>query len=129
MINTFRLQCPDYRGKDVCLEADRPSRDRGQYTSSPLSLPFARVLSLLYHQLYDQQNPLTPVAWYRTAYRHIVDGAEVVRMPTLSLQPEVESIAHLVLASLIVVEQKYRMKSQQAIVRPAGAATGALTLR
>ncbi|KAI0695576.1 hypothetical protein C8T65DRAFT_41651 [Cerioporus squamosus] len=90
------------------------------YTWKPTSL---REIAL-----YDQQNPLTPVAWYRTAYRQNVDGVEVTEMPTLSLQPEVESIAHLVLTSLLIVEQKYRMRSQGAVMRPAGYATGVFTV-
>ena len=34
-------------------------------------------------------------------------------MPTLSLQPEAEAIQAYVMGSLLVVEQKYRMKSER----------------
>ncbi len=79
------------------------------------------------YQLYDQQNPLaTPVAWFRAAYQNNVDGLELTEMPALSLQPEVESIAHIVLTSLMIVEQKYRMRSQNATMRPASYSAGTM---
>ena len=68
-------------------------------------------------QLYDTLNPYAPVAWFRTAHRRDVDGVEVVEPPTLSLQPEVEHFPEVVLASLLIVEQKYRMASKRSAGR------------
>lgn len=65
-------------------------------------------------QLYNEANLFSPIAWYRTAYRHSVDGVEVQEPPSLSLQPEAEAIQPYVMGSLLLVEQKYRMRSQMA---------------
>ena len=65
-------------------------------------------------QLYTEANPFSPIAWFRTAHRRIVDGVEVQEPPILSLQPEAEAIQEYVMGSLLLVEQKYRMKSQRA---------------
>ena len=77
----------------------------------------ANILSTPQLQLYDALNPYAPVAWFRTAHRREVDGVEVVEPPTLSLQPDVEYLQEVVLASLLIVEQKYRMASKRSAGR------------
>ena len=53
------------------------------------------------------------LAWYRTARWYIVDVAEVVQMPTLSVQSEIGRIEQLVIASILVVEQEYRLQDHR----------------
>ena len=65
-------------------------------------------------QLFNEANPFSPVAWFRTAHRRQIDGIEVQEAPSLSLLPEVEAVQEYVMGSLLLVEQKYRMMSQRA---------------
>ena len=65
-------------------------------------------------QLFNEANPFSPVAWFRTAHRRQIDGVEVQEAPSLSLLPEVEAVQEYVMGSLLLVEQKYRMMSQRA---------------
>lgn len=107
------------------MEADRSQRNCCKYQilfsffMISVSLPDVQLLTMpLPWQLYGGTNPLAPVAWFRTAHLRDVDGVEMAEMPTLSLQPECEQIAELVLASLLVVEQKYRMQSRRVVQKP-----------
>ena len=50
--------------------------------------------------------PFTPVAWFRASIPSVESA-------TLSLQPEAEPFQDAVLASLIIVEQRYRVKSRR----------------
>lgn len=65
-------------------------------------------------QLYAEENPFVPVAWYRTAKRTspVAAAGDVIEPPSLSIQPEGERIQDFVLASLLIVEQKYRMAAK-----------------
>ncbi|THH29023.1 hypothetical protein EUX98_g5162 [Antrodiella citrinella] len=56
--------------------------------------------------LYIEDMPFLPVAWFRAS----VPGVESA---SLSLQAEAEPIQDAILASLIVVEQKYRVRSKR----------------
>jgi len=53
--------------------------------------------------------PFRPIAWFRASIR----GVEAA---TLALQEEAESMQDAVLASLIIVEQRYRVKDKRGIM-------------
>ncbi|TCD64189.1 hypothetical protein EIP91_004465 [Steccherinum ochraceum] len=56
--------------------------------------------------LYIADMPFRPIAWFRSSI-------PLVEPATLSLQPEAEPIQDAVIASLIVVEQKYRVLNKR----------------
>ena len=66
-------------------------------------------------QLYKEDMPLSPIAWFRSSSRS--GDAELA---SLSLQPEAERMQDAVLASLIIVEQRYRIKDKRGSIRPRG---------
>ncbi|KAI0713743.1 hypothetical protein C8Q76DRAFT_469026 [Earliella scabrosa] len=86
--DTFTVSFPDY--------------GETHYTWKPTGL---REIAL-----FEEHNSYSPVAVFRTAQLCFFNGVNVMMMPTLSLQPEAERIEELVLASLLVVEEKYRIK-------------------
>jgi len=59
--------------------------------------------------LYAENMPFRPIAWFRASIR----GVEAA---TLALQEEAESMQDAVLASLIIVEQRYRVKDKRGIM-------------
>ena len=64
-------------------------------------------------QLFNEANPFSPVAWFRTSHKREVDGVTVKEMSTLSLEPEAEAVQAYVMGSLSLVEQKFRMQSER----------------
>ncbi|KAI0074688.1 hypothetical protein K474DRAFT_1665128 [Panus rudis PR-1116 ss-1] len=66
----------------------------------------------LYHDV-SSLSSLIPIAWFRSSFG-------TGEPATLSLQPETRDIQDAVLASLIIVEQRYRVKDKRANVAASG---------
>jgi len=79
----------------------QPGAEPPKFVWKPLSL---RELAL-----FSQDNSFTPIAWFRAS----VKGVEAA---SLSLRPEAEGLLDVVLASLIIVEQRYRVKNKFAAI-------------
>lgn len=65
------------------------------------------LVSLHFSQLYRADTPFgtSPIAWFRSELRGVESAS-------LSLEPEAERMESAVIASLIIVEQKYRVKNK-----------------
>ncbi|CAL1703145.1 unnamed protein product [Somion occarium] len=61
--------------------------------------------------LYREDIPFRPIVWFRSSLRSVEPAY-------LALQPEAESLQDVVLASLVIVEQRYRVKDRMASGRP-----------
>lgn len=68
-------------------------------------------------QLYKEDFPVSPIAWFRSSS---LAGVGEPEPAYLALKPEAEIMQDAVLASLIIVEQRYRVQNKRGAIQPRG---------
>lgn len=67
------------------------------------------LTALVEWQLYHEDDPVAPVAWFQTSRKQVIDGVPTFVRALLALQSEAHTILDGIIISLLVVEQGLRV--------------------
>ena len=59
-----------------------------------------------------EDEPSTPLAWFRHSQRETVNGQEVIRPSMLFIHSDVDDVRDYVLVACLILEQKIRLRAR-----------------
>lgn len=63
--------------------------------------------------MYKASEPDTPIAWFQSSRKLVMDGVPTVLPAFLVLQPDAADIQDLTVVSFLILEQKARMSNKR----------------